>query len=175
MDILQLRAKDGNARDIIAFSKKLVETIVFRPVPYIMNDRADLAIVTGADGVHVGQQDLSACEARLLLGEKKWVGVSCQTLEQARQAQDDGADYIGFGSVLFSHNFEATRFFDVCFLTLAVKLSKIAHNTYKNQRAPSDFCKNKSITQWKYHNSFLMMQYSMRNSSVRYLIVFLNT
>lgn len=99
VDILQLRDKTGNARDIIAFSKKLAEVIAFHPVPYIINDRVDLVLVTGADGVHVGQDDLSIRDVKRLLDSDKWVGVSCQTREQAIQAQNDGADYIGFGSV----------------------------------------------------------------------------
>ncbi len=66
---------------------------------YVMNDRADLAVVTEADGVHVGQDELSVKEARRIVGPHRLVGVSTHTIEQARQAVLDGADYIGVGPV----------------------------------------------------------------------------
>src|SRR5205807_7581535 len=63
----------------------------------IINDRADIAILAGADGVHVGQDDLPVIEARKLVGSAMIVGVSTHRIEQARQAVLDGADYIGVG------------------------------------------------------------------------------
>ncbi len=68
-------------------------------VPFIVNDRVDLAILAKADGVHLGQDDISYSDARKLLGPRAIIGVSCQNMEQARKAQKEGADYIGFGSV----------------------------------------------------------------------------
>src|SRR5262249_1596908 len=65
----------------------------------IINDRADIAVLSNADGVHVGQSDLPAAEARKLVGANKIVGVSTHNLEQARQAVRDGANYIGVGPV----------------------------------------------------------------------------
>jgi thiamine-phosphate pyrophosphorylase len=64
-----------------------------------MNDRPDLAVLTDADGVHVGQEELSVRDARRIVGPSRLVGVSTHTLEQARQAVLDGADYIGVGPV----------------------------------------------------------------------------
>ena len=98
IDIVQLRDKAGSARDILNFSKKALK-IVGDKVPFIINDRVDLAIMTGAAGVHLGQEDIPIALARKMLGKKKIIGVSCQTLEHARSAQKDGADYIGFGSI----------------------------------------------------------------------------
>src|SRR4029077_19739139 len=69
---------------------------------FIMNDRPDLALLTDADGVHVGQEELSVREARRIMGPSRLVGVSTHTLEQARQAVLDGADYIGVGPVFSS-------------------------------------------------------------------------
>ncbi len=66
---------------------------------FIMNDRPDLALLTDADGVHVGQDELTVREARRIMGPSRLVGVSTHTLEQARQAVLDGADYIGVGPV----------------------------------------------------------------------------
>jgi thiamine-phosphate pyrophosphorylase len=68
----------------------------------IINDRPDIALMAEADGIHVGQTDLPALEVRRLVGEGKIVGVSTHSLEQARQAVRDGADYVGIGPVFAS-------------------------------------------------------------------------
>lgn len=98
VDIIQLRDKYGTAKNIMSFSKKILN-MTKRQIPYIINDRVDLAIVCQADGVHLGQEDLPLSEARKMLKKKMIVGVSCQTLNHAKHAQEQGADYIGFGSV----------------------------------------------------------------------------
>lgn len=98
IDIVQLRDKKGTARDIIKFSRK-IRAFLREKIPFIVNDRLDLAKATDADGVHLGQEDLPVGLARKLLGPKMIIGASCQTLAQARSAQKEGADYIGFGSV----------------------------------------------------------------------------
>jgi thiamine-phosphate pyrophosphorylase len=67
-----------------------------------MNDRPDLALLSDADGVHVGQEELSVHEARRIVGPQRLVGVSTHNIEQARQAVIDGADYIGVGPVFAS-------------------------------------------------------------------------
>ena len=96
--IVQLRSKAGSARDILAFSKKALQVTKGKAL-FIVNDRADLTLLSGSDGIHLGQDDLTLKEARKILGSNKIIGVSCQTLAQAKRAQKDGADYIGFGSV----------------------------------------------------------------------------
>jgi thiamine-phosphate pyrophosphorylase len=63
----------------------------------VINDRSEIALLSGADGVHLGQQDLPAREARKILGRDKIIGVSTHNLEQAQRAVLDGADYIGVG------------------------------------------------------------------------------
>ena len=68
-------------------------------VPFVIDDDVELAKKCGADGVHVGQSDMACVEARKALGERKVVGVSAQTVEQAAQAEKDGADYLGVGAV----------------------------------------------------------------------------
>jgi thiamine-phosphate pyrophosphorylase len=68
----------------------------------IINDRPDIALLSDADGVHVGQTDLPAPEVRKLIASKKMLGVSTHTLEQARQAVRDGADYLGVGPIFKS-------------------------------------------------------------------------
>ena len=68
-------------------------------VPFLINDDVGIALESGADGVHVGQEDLAAREARRLLGPDKIVGVSAHTVEEAVKAERDGADYLGVGAV----------------------------------------------------------------------------
>ena len=68
-------------------------------VPFVIDDDVELAVKCGADGVHVGQSDMACVEARRALGSAKVVGVSAQTVEQAVQAEKDGADYLGVGAV----------------------------------------------------------------------------
>ena len=97
VDIMQLRDKNGLAREILDFSKKIL-TLTKNQIPYIVNDRIDLAILSGAAGVHLGQDDVPLVQARKMLGSKALIGISCQTLAHALKAQDEGADYIGFGS-----------------------------------------------------------------------------
>ncbi len=97
-DIIQLRDKLGTARETLKCFKDIMRAVNGR-VPVIINDRVDLAIVAGADGVHLGQDDVPVKDARRVLGARAIIGVSCQSYEHARQAQLEGADYIGFGSV----------------------------------------------------------------------------
>jgi len=98
IDIIQLRDKQGTAKEILKFSKDIL-TITKNKIPYIINDRVDIAISCKAAGVHLGQDDLPIQHARKMIGDKSIIGISCQTLDQARRAEKQGADYIGFGSV----------------------------------------------------------------------------
>ena len=103
VDIVQFRDKKGTAKNILKFSDDLLKWIqhnsMGKQIPFIINDRVDLALVSGACGVHLGQEDVPAWWARKILGPHAIIGVSCQTLKQAQLAQHEGADYIGFGSV----------------------------------------------------------------------------
>lgn len=98
VDIIQLRDKKGSAKDILKFSKEILKLTKDR-VPYIINDRVDLAITSRACGVHLGQDDIPLKLARKVIGSKAMIGVSCQTFAHAQKAMEEGADYIGFGSV----------------------------------------------------------------------------
>jgi thiamine-phosphate pyrophosphorylase len=97
--VLQYRAKHIPAREQLATAIKLRALTEARKVCFIVNDRIDLAIACGADGVHLGQDDLPVSAARLMVGSDLIVGVSTHSLEQARRAEADGADYIGCGPV----------------------------------------------------------------------------
>lgn len=74
------------------------ESLACLQVPLVINDRIDVAIASGADGAHIGQEDLPVVQARRLLGPSKILGVSCKTVEQALRAEAEGADYIGSGA-----------------------------------------------------------------------------
>ena len=96
---LQLREKELDGGELLSRARWIVDLCKANRVISIINDRIDVAIAAGADGVHVGQTDLPAAEVRKLVGRRLIVGVSTHTLEQARQAAVDGADYIGCGPV----------------------------------------------------------------------------
>lgn len=101
-DCLQLREKNLDSGELLRRAVQLVALCRRHNVLCIVNDRPDIAILSDADGVHVGQDDLPAIEARKLLGPDKIVGVSTHRLSQARQAVLDGADYIGVGPIFRS-------------------------------------------------------------------------
>lgn len=98
-DCLQLREKGLESGELLTRARRLVKLCRDRNVICIINDRADIAILSDAHGVHVGQGDLPCIEARKLLGPDRIIGVSTHHLDQARQAVRDGADYIGVGPV----------------------------------------------------------------------------
>ena len=92
---VQLREKEASAREFAAAARELVALLRPLGVPLIVNDRIDVALAAGADGVHVGQQDLSVADARRL-GPPGWiVGVSAESVADAARAERDGADYVG--------------------------------------------------------------------------------
>ena len=98
-DCVQLREKSLDAAALLDRARRLVELCRRHDVLCIINDRPDVAILSGADGVHVGREDLPASEVRKLVGRNKLVGVSTHDIDQAKRAVLDGADYIGVGPV----------------------------------------------------------------------------
>ncbi len=96
-DCIQLREKSHDAGELLARARRLVEICRPRGVSVIVNDRPDVALLSGADGVHLGQTDLPCAEVRRLVGRQLIVGVSTSKLDEAKRAQRDGADYCGVG------------------------------------------------------------------------------
>jgi len=96
--LLQYRNKTGNARQILEQSRELKRRFGGF-VTLIMDDRADLCLAAGFDGVHVGQDDLSPAGARKVIGERLWLGVSTHNPEQVAEADKTSADYIAIGPV----------------------------------------------------------------------------
>jgi thiamine-phosphate diphosphorylase len=124
IDIVQLRNKKGSAKEILDFCRKVLR-ITKNKILFIVNDRADLGILSGADGLHVGQDDLDCKQARKMMGPGKIIGVSCQNLSQALKAQAQGADYIGFGSVFLTQTKPGRQAMDLDLLQQVIKRIKI--------------------------------------------------
>lgn len=97
--VMQLRLKDFGGRDFLAAARAIAALCHERGAILIVNDRADIARLADADGVHVGQEDLPLEAARRIAGTGKIVGVSTHGIDQARAAEAGGADYIGFGAI----------------------------------------------------------------------------
>ena len=97
--ILQLRLKDAGSKDFLAAARAIAGLCRDHRAMLIVNDRADIAKLSDAAGVHVGQEDLPLEAARQIVSAGRIVGVSTHTIEQARAAERDGADYIGFGAI----------------------------------------------------------------------------
>ena len=97
--VVQLREKEITTRAFVALAEDLVRLLRPRGIPLIVNDRIDVALAADADGAHVGQDDMPAALARRLLGERRLLGVSVSTPDEAIRAVADGADHLGAGVV----------------------------------------------------------------------------
>jgi len=97
--VIQLREKSLSDRRLIDRAKRVRQWTREGGALYIMNDRPDLAVLTEADGVHIGQDELTVRQVRRIVGPNGLIGISTHTIEQARKAVLDGADYIGVGPV----------------------------------------------------------------------------
>lgn len=97
--LVQLREKEASSMEFYETALRVKKLTERYGVPLIINDRVDIALAAGVDGVHVGQSDLPAPIVRRILGEDKILGVSAATVEEAKRAESDGADYIGVGAM----------------------------------------------------------------------------
>lgn len=96
---LQIREKELPYEEFLALAKEVKKITDAYHVPYVVNDEVEIAKAIDADGVHIGQSDKALTEARRILGPDKIIGVSTQTVEQAVEAEKNGADYLGVGSI----------------------------------------------------------------------------
>lgn len=95
----QLRLKDLPDTEILKVARRLGPLVQAADVAFILNDRPDLALAAGADGVHIGQEDAPYAEARAILGGERMIGVTCHdSLHLAYEAAEAGADYVAFGA-----------------------------------------------------------------------------
>lgn len=99
VDVLQLRDKQLSDRDLLQRARLMRRLTRDSATIFIVNDRPDIAVLSEADGVHVGQDELTVADCRTIMGLQRLVGVSTHNMNQARQAIADGADYIGCGPV----------------------------------------------------------------------------
>ena len=100
--LVQLRAKELSSGEFFALAKEARQLTRDAGSLFIVNDRADIALASHADGVHLGEEDLPLAVARKLIGKEKIIGISTHDLAQAREAEKAGADYIGFGPIFGS-------------------------------------------------------------------------
>lgn len=99
VSVVQIREKTADTLDFYNLALKVKEITTKYDVPLIINDRVDVALAIDAEGVHVGQSDMPCDVTRRLVGPNKIVGVSAATIDEAKKAEKDGADYIGSGAV----------------------------------------------------------------------------
>ena len=96
---MQLREKECSTRQFVAEARAVRELLAGTGVPLIINDRIDVALAAGADGVHLGQTDMHIADARRVVGSSMLIGISAECVEDAVRAQAEGADYIGISPV----------------------------------------------------------------------------
>lgn len=96
---VQLREKNCSTREFIHEARLLLELLKPKGIPLIINDRVDVALAVGAEGVHLGQSDMDIKDARRLLGDDIIIGISAESIADAIKAEQDGADYIGISPV----------------------------------------------------------------------------
>ena len=97
--VIQLREKDASGHSFYSIAESVHAITRQYGVPLIINDRVDIALAIGAEGVHVGQEDIPAKAVRSIIGPQMLLGVSASTVEEAVEAERDGADYLGVGAM----------------------------------------------------------------------------
>ncbi|MBI3319533.1 MAG: thiamine phosphate synthase [Candidatus Omnitrophica bacterium] len=98
-DVIQLRHKTASVRQLIAEAERLMRVTRAAQIPFLINDRVDVAVAVGADGVHLGQDDLPVPVARRFLGPTGIIGKSTHSLQQALEAEQEGVDYLAVGPI----------------------------------------------------------------------------
>ena len=123
--MIQVREKEASARDFIAFAKTVKELAAPYKVPVVINDRVDVAVAAGADGVHLGQSDIPCEVARAILGKGSIIGLSVENLSQIPPANSMDVDYIGVSPVFATPTkTDTAEPFGLAGLSRAVKISE---------------------------------------------------
>lgn len=116
VDILQIRDKQAQGAELLERSQQVVEKFAHEPVRIIVNDRPDIALISGADSVHLGQDDLSVAIVRRWFGQRLTIGLSTHNVQQVQLAESAGVDYIGCGPTFPSTTKQFTSFSGLAFL-----------------------------------------------------------
>lgn len=127
---VQVREKHLDAREFLTEARWVVELCHKHGVKCVINDNVDIALLSGADGVHVGQDDMACAKARVALGDKRIIGVSAHTVEEAVAAAAAGADYLGSGAAFPTNTKDVHGHFvtpeDYAAITSAVDIPVVA-------------------------------------------------
>lgn len=102
VDYVQLREKNISSAEYLKRARILRKMTEKYHTKFIVNDRLDIAMLSDADGVHLGQSDVPVADARWILGKDKIIGATAKTVEQAIRAEQEGADYLGSGAWFFT-------------------------------------------------------------------------
>jgi thiamine-phosphate pyrophosphorylase len=97
--VIQLRGKKWTSREFLEIGLRAAQFLLPKKIPLVINDRVDIALACEAEGVHLGQDDMPLAHARKLLGDRRIIGISVSTPDEAMAAEDAGADYVGVGPV----------------------------------------------------------------------------
>jgi thiamine-phosphate pyrophosphorylase len=97
--MVQLREKDASSREVYKIALEVQAITKRHHIPLVIDDRLDIALAVGAEGLHIGQSDLPLSAARRLVGKEMFIGISASTVEEALEAERNGADYLGVGAV----------------------------------------------------------------------------
>lgn len=111
--LLQIREKNRSGREFLDLAIKVKNLADKYNIPLVINDRIDIALASDASGVHVGQSDIPVYYARKLMGKEKIVGATTKTVEQALEAYNQGADYLGVGAIFLTTTKVVTRITEV--------------------------------------------------------------
>ena len=138
--IVQVREKNKKTEEIYLIADRIKKVTDAYNVPLIINDNIDVALKINADGIHIGQDDISCLEDRKILGKNKIIGVTVTTLEQAKRAIEQGATYLGVGAIyksttkkdakIVSHE-ELLKILNFCKIPIVV-IGGINENTIPN-------------------------------------------
>ncbi|KAI0036855.1 thiamine biosynthetic bifunctional enzyme [Vararia minispora EC-137] len=107
--VVQVREKTAETGEFLSIARQTIEICRRYNVPVLINDRIDIALASGADGIHVGQTDMPLAEARKLLPPNAIIGVSCNNIEHVKAAIAGGADYLGLGSIFPTNTKDVTE------------------------------------------------------------------
>lgn len=103
VDLVQLREKNLSTRDFVEKAIRIKRLLIAYRIPLIINDRIDVALASGADGIHIGQSDMPYSYARKIMGKDAIIGLSIETKEQLLESENLDVDYIGISPVFFTN------------------------------------------------------------------------